>query len=142
MKAKKYLGEIRRQRLNVISLYERIEEINHQMSGLKAIVYDKDRVQVSPSNKMEELFAKMDELSEKFVQANIKYQTAGAKAEQQIKGMPKETQREILTLRYLKDGEDGRQMTFEQIACIMHKSYEWVCHLHGNALREFERMYL
>ena len=142
MTAKEYLTGIRRQRLHVLSLQERLEEIQNQMSGLKAITYDKDRVQVSPSNKREELYLKMDGIAEKFTRAYMKYQLAVQKAERQIGDMPKESQREILTLRYLRDDEHGRQMTFEQIACIMHKSYEGVCHLHGYALNEFERMYL
>ena len=142
MTAKEYLNGVRRQRLHVLSLQERIAEIEIQMQGVKAIAYDKDRVQVSPSNKMEELFIKMDRLSEKFLRELLKYQAAVDKAKRQINEMPKETQREILTLRYLEDDGHGRQMTFEQIACTMHKSYEWVCHLHGYALKEFERMYL
>lgn len=142
MTAKEYLNGIRRKRLHCLSLRERLSEIETQMSGLKAIVYDKDRVQASPSNKMEELFVKYDEITEKFMRSAIKYQKAVEKTERQINDMPKETHREILTLRYLKDDAHGRQMTFEQIACTMHKSYEWVCHLHGHALKEFERMYL
>lgn len=142
MTAKEYLTGIRRKRLHCLSLRERLSEIENQMSGLKAIVYDRDRVQASPSNTMEELFVKYDELTEKFVRASLKYQTAVEKAERQINEMPKEAHREILTLRYLKDDANGRQMTFEQIACVVHKSYEWVCHLHGHALKEFERMYL
>lgn len=142
MTAKEYLTDIRRQRLHCLSLAERLEEIENQVLGLKAITYDKDRVQVSPSNKMEELYVKLDSISEKFARSMIKYQTAVQKAERQIGDMPKETHREILTLRYLRDDDYGRQFTFEQIACIMHKSYEWVCHLHGYALKEFERMYL
>lgn len=142
MKAKEYLTNIRRQRLHALSLHERLEEIHTQMAGVKAITYDKDRVQISPSNTMEELFVKYDALSDKFVRTMLKYNAAVEKAKRQIDEMPKETQREILTLRYLEDGENGRQRTFEEIACIMHKSYEWVCHLHGYALKEFERMYL
>ena len=142
MTAKEYLSGVRRNRLHCRSLGDRLKEIENEMTGLKAITYDRDRVQVSPSNKMEELYIKIDGLSEKFAKALLKYQTSVQKAERQIGDMPKETHREILTLRYLKDGEDGRQMTFEEIACKMHKSYEWVCHLHGHALKEFERMYL
>ena len=142
MTAKEYLSDIRRQRLHVLSLQERLKEIETQMSGIKAITYDKDRIQISPSNKMEELFIKADALSAKFTRSLLKYQAAVEKAKEQINGMPKESQREILMLRYLTDDKNGRQMTFEQIACIMHKSYEWVCHLHGYALKDFERMYL
>ena len=84
----------------------------------------------------------MDEISGRFLRSINQYYKAVEKATKQIAGMPKETHREILTLRYLTDNNDGRQRTFEEIACTMHKSYEWVCHLHGHALREFERMYM
>ena len=142
MTAKEYLTGIRKQRLHCRMLAERIEELNNQAQGLKAITYDKDRVQVSPTNKMEDLVLKMDEISGKFSKSIDRYYKSVEKATKQISDLPKETHREILMLRYMKDDENGRQMTFEQIACIMHKSYEWVCHLHGHALKEFERMFL
>lgn len=141
MTAKEYLTAVRRKRLHCRSLGDRLQELETEMMGLKAITYDKERVQVSPSNKMEELFVKMDAVIDKYGKSLLVYQAAVQKAQEQINEMPKETHREILTLRYLQDDEQGRQMTFEEIACKMHKSYEWVCHLHGHALREFERLY-
>ena len=55
MKAKEYLSQIRNMKDALDRCYDHIEELCHEASGVKAIVYDRDRVQVSPSNKLEEL---------------------------------------------------------------------------------------
>ena len=48
-----------------------------------------------------------------------------------IDAVPDARHRELLRLRYI----DGR--TWEQIAEVMELSYQWICHLHGDALNGF-----
>lgn len=50
--------------------------------------------------------------------------------EKAIKSVPDETLRTLLELRYI----DG--LTWERIAVKLDKSYQWVCELHGRALKK------
>ena len=123
-------------------LEEKRQELEAQAQGMKAIVYDKDRVQTSPQRSMEELVTKMVTLEQKYSKLLWEYHVAYIKTEQQIQGLKNPAHAEVLRLRYMVDDEYGRQMSIERIACEMYKSYEWVRHIHGNALKEFEKMYL
>lgn len=140
MKAKDYLSQIRTMKAALDRCLERIEELYHEASGVKAIVYDKDRVQVSPSNKLEELMAKIDEEAEKWAKLRAKYDREVRKRTDMINRMPKPDHAEILRLRYLEEGRNG-MMTLEEIAVKMHLSFYRTAHLHGEALSEFSRLY-
>ena len=142
MKAKEYLNGIRRKRLHCQTLWERVKELRTQAEGLRAVTYDKDRVQVSPANRMEDTLIKLESITKKYVDALEAYHTELEKARDEIDAMPNEMYREVLILRYMTDDEDGRQMSLEKIACTMHRNFDHVRHIHGNALREFERMFL
>lgn len=141
MTAKEYLGKIQIYRRAIKSTQLRIEELEHQVSGLKAITYDRDRVQVSPENRMEELMIKIDAQAGKMARQIIKYQTELQKRERQIMAMDNPDHAEILRLRYLETDGSGRSMSLEEIACRMHLSYFRVKHLHGEALAAFARRY-
>lgn len=142
MKAKEYLSQIRTMKATLNACRERIEALYHEASGVKAIVYDKDRVQVSPSNKLEELMAKIDEEAEKWTRLRAKYDREVRRRTDMINRMPNATHAEILRLRYLDSDRDGRTLTFEAIAVKMGYSYNRVKHLHGEALEMFRRRYL
>lgn len=141
MTAKEYLGKIQIYRRAIMSTQLRIEELEHQASGLKAITYDRDRVQVSPENRMEELMIKIDAQAGKMARQIIKYQTELQKRERQIMAMDNPDHAEILRLRYLETDGSGRPMSLEEIACYMHLSFYRTAHLHGEALSAFDRRY-
>lgn len=142
MTAKEYLSKIQTYRKAIESTREHIEEMYTEAAGVKAIVYDKDRVQVSPSNKMEELMVCINTEAEKMSRQILKYQTEVQKRIEQIAGMERADHAEILRLRYIDTDNDGRQLSLEWIACMMHMSYDRVRHLHGEALEAFRRKYL
>lgn len=142
MTAKEYLNGIRRKRLHCQMLEEKRAELETQAQGMKAITYDKDRVQTSPRNSMETLVTQMVALEEMYGKVLWEYHTANLKAERQIKSMSNAAYAEVLWKRYMEDDENGRQKSIARISCEMYKSYEWVRHVHGNALREFEKLYL
>lgn len=142
VKAKDYLSQIRTMKDAIDRCYDHIEELYHEASGVKAIVYDKDRVQVSPSNKLEELMARIDEEAEKWARMRVRYDRKLRKVTEQIRRMPNPTHAEILRLRYLDSDKDGRMLTFEAISCRMGYSYGRIKHLHGEALEAFRRRYL
>ena len=55
---------------------------------------------------------------------------ARGEIEKAIKSVPDDTLRILLEHRYI----DG--MTWEQVAVSMHYTYQWVCVLHGRALKQ------
>ena len=142
MTAKEYLSKIQTYRRTVQTYADRIEELYHDASGLRAIVYDKERVQVSPENKLEKIFEKIDREAEKYAKARVRYEVEVQKRVDQISGMDRPEYCEILRLRYVELEEDGNMKTLEQIACMMHLSFWRTAHLHGEALEAFRRRYL
>ena len=142
MTAKEYLSKIQTYRRTVQTYADRIEELYHDASGLRAIVYDKDRVQVSPENKLEKIFEKIDREAEKYAKARVWYEVEVQKRVDQIAEMDRPEYCEILRLRYVELESDGNMKTLEQIACIMHLSFWRTAHLHGEALEAFRRKYL
>ena len=107
MTAKEYLSKIQTYRRAVQTYADRIEELYHDASGLKAIVYNKDRVQVSPENKLEKIFEKIDREAEKYAKARVRYEVEVQKRVDQIAGLDRPEHCEILRLRYVELEEDG-----------------------------------
>ena len=142
MTAKEYLSRIQTYRRAIMSTQLRIEELEHQASGIRAITYDRDRVQVSPENRMEDIMVKIDGQVRKLSKQIMKYQAELSKRERQIMAMENPDHVEILRLRYLDLDDDGRPMTLEEIACCMHRSFYRIAHLHGDALEAFRKKYL
>ena len=142
MTAKEYLLEIRRKKKIMLSLMSRCEELRHQAEGVGAITYDKDKVQVSPEDRMGRLMAQLVDLEKKYAQSIVDYHEAIQTRAEQIEAMDNPVHSEILRLRYLEDDKRGNQMRLEEIAYRMNRSFAWVAHLHGQALEEFRKKYL
>lgn len=143
MTAKEYLSKIQTYRRAVQTYADRIEELYHDASGLKAIVYDKDRVQVSPENKLEKIFEKIDREAEKYAKARLKLEAEVQKRVDQIAGLERAEYAELLRMRYIED------MNLLQITLAMKDkdggqrySYDHVKHMHGWALSAFQKKYL
>ena len=135
MTAKEYLQKIQKYR-QVMEMYsDRIEELYNEAAGLKAIVYDKDRVQVSVTNQMEEVFAQIDAEVQKYVKARMRYEREVRKRIDQIAGLDNDLYARVLTLRYV----DGKR--WEEIACIIGYSFRHVTRIHGQALHAFRMRY-
>lgn len=139
MTAKEYLLEIHKSRRILHTLEQRSEELRTQAEGLKAIVYDKEKVQVSPSNTMEEVIIKLVEVEEEYGRQIVRYHTEMQRRIDQIAAM-RPDYAEILRLRYIEG--NGRPLRLEEIALRMHLSWPRVKHLHGEALEAFRRKWL
>lgn len=142
MTAKEYLSKIQVYRRIMQSYADRIEELYHDASGLKAIVYDKDRVQTSPQNHMEKVFEKIDAEAAKYARARQKYEKEVRKRIEQIEKMEKPIHAELLRWRYIEARRNGRPYTLFDVSKKMHMSFDRVAHLHGEALEAFGRRYL
>ena len=143
MTAKEYLGKIQTYKQIMQTYADRIETLYHDAAGIKAIVYDKDRVQVSPENRFEQIMAKIDAEARKWAAARLKYEKEVQKRVEQIAGMERAEYAELLRMRYI-EGMNLLQITL----AIKDKdggqrySYDHVKHMHGWALAEFQKKYL
>ena len=131
MTAKDYLSKIQAYKQTMQKYADRIEELYADASGLKAIVYDKDRVQTSPEDNMEKIFIQIDAEAQKYVRARLRYERELHKRIDMIGALDNAQHIQILTLRYI----DGKR--WEEIACLMHYSFRHVTRLHGQALAAF-----
>lgn len=135
MTAKEYLQQLDTLRDEIESTNLALEKIFTEASGIKAITYDKDRVQVSPSNHAENFMVKLAELGDEYVQMQMKYKLERDKRIAMINGLSNPIHVRILRKRYI----DGK--TFEEIAVALHYTYRHVTRLHGSALQEFSAKY-
>lgn len=142
MKPKTYLSEIHRLRRMAQRLERKIETLRHRAEGLKGITYDKDKVQTSPANAIEDAVSELVDLESRLAEVSHKYAEAVRIRTDQILDMENAQYAELLYLRYVDDGKNGKGNTLDDVAEEMHYSFKYVRNLHGKALQEFGRMYL
>lgn len=142
MTAKEYLRKVHDMRRRQDRLLERLIELKEQAQGIKAITYDKDRVQTSPVNRFEELMVRLADLETRYAFAIARYNTEIQQIEAQIESLDNADYEEVLRLRYLVKTPNYKPMRLEEIALRMHKSYPRIRHMHGEALEEFRRRFM
>lgn len=135
MTAKEYLNHIKNCYQTMQALYDRLLETRTKIEGLKAITYDRERVQVSPSNKTEELIAQLVETEDQLSQEVREHFEEVVEATKRIYSLESERQIKVLEMRYIKG------MRWQTIADEMEIEYRSVTRLHGKALRSFEKKY-
>jgi hypothetical protein len=135
MTAKEYLLQLDTLRDEIESTNLALEKIFTEAQGIKAIVYDKDKVQVSPDNHSENFMIKLAELGDEYAQMQMKYKLERDKRIAMINSLANPIHVRILRKRYI----DGK--TFEEIAVALHYTYRHVTRLHGSALQEFGAKY-
>lgn len=133
MTAKEYLSKIQTYRQMLAALELRIEELYSKADGLKAITYDKDRVQITVENQFEELVVKLIAEADKWVTLRVKCEREMRKRVERIHKLDNPTYIRLLTLRYIEEKR------WEEIACIMNYTFRHVIRLHGAALADFAR---
>ena len=134
MKAKEYLSKAAYLKRRIKFVSDRIEEIREEMSSPKAIRYDKDMIQSSPSGdiivnymiKLEKEEARLTRLREEYLEKRIEIS-------QRILDVTPGLYSDILYMRYLEE------KSLAVISEELNYSYEWTCRLHGRALIEFSR---
>ena len=99
MTAKDYLSKIQAYKQTMQKYADRIEELYADASGLKAIVYDKDRVQTSPEDNMEKIFIQIDAEAQKYVRARLRYERELHKRIDMIGALDNAQHIQILTIR-------------------------------------------
>lgn len=143
MTAKEYLSKIQIYHRAILSTQLRIEELEHQASGIRAITYDRDKVQTSPENRIEDIMIKVDALTRKLTRQIMKYQSEVMKREKQIAELERAEYAQVLQMKYI-DGMNLLQITLAMRDADggQRYSYDHVKHMHGWALNAFQKKYL
>ena len=139
MTAKEYLSQVIKLKKKAESLTRKEEELRSRAEGLKAIVYDKDKVQVSAIDQMPDAIAELIETQVKLATTIASCYQYIARCEEMIGQLHSVKQAEVLRWRYIEDNA-GRQYYFSEIAEKMDiQDTSTVIKLHKRALKSFQK---
>lgn len=139
MTAKEYLSQVIKLKKKAESLTRKEEELRSRAEGLKAIVYDKDKVQVSAIDQMPDAIAELIETQVKLATTIAACYQYIARCEEMIGQLHSVKQAEVLRWRYIEDNA-GRQYYFSEIAEKMDiQDTSTVIKLHKRALKSFQK---
>lgn len=130
---KDFFRKIRKEQNEIAHLSAMIK--NEELALLpKAIVYDKDKVQVSPDDKFSEVCAKISDMQEELGMSIMRLKEKQIRAELMIRNLEDPDEREVLRWYYLTLYEN-RPLTWQQVAIRMNYYRRHVIRIHGNALQ-------
>lgn len=129
---KDFLKSIRSEQLEIEHLRQMVAETEMCLLP-QAIRYDRDKVQVCPEEKFSLLCAKLGDYEEELGASIAHLLSKKIYAEQLIKQLPDEKEREVLRWYYLTT-ENGQNLTWNQVAIRMNYYERHVKRIHGNAL--------
>lgn len=126
---KEYLRDIKYYRQRLERLKKRRKDIHLEVS-FGSVNISGDRVTSTPENKMEKALIRLSERIE-LIDKDIALMSIEVDDRlKKIESLDKNNHKEVLFKRY------SEYKSFEQIACDMNYSYNYVCSLHGEALKE------
>lgn len=135
MKASEYLGQIKVLTLRIQQKSGELERIRNEASGIRAMAYDSDRVQSSPTDRMPDLVIRCIEIEKEIqedIERNIEFRH---QIIYQIQGMPDLKHVQLLYKKYVE------LKTNPVIAGEMDMAEDTVRKIHTKALQEFTRIY-
>lgn len=136
MRAKEYLSQAAVLKRRIKQIEERIEELRAEVSSPKAIRYDKDMVQSSPTgDALATYVGRLEQEQTELLRLKTEYLERREEIRRRLVNVNPDLYSDILYMRYLE------QKSLGQIADELSYSYEWICRLHGRALQEFTRTY-
>lgn len=138
MTAKEYLNQLRKLMLKTNNKIRQCEDLRSKITFLQGIDYSKDKVQTSAKDQLSETMAVLLDLEDETLGYIEKYSVMYNEAINMINSLSRKEYIEIIKMRYLEN--DTRKRKFEHIACEINYSYVRTCHMHGEALQEFEKM--
>jgi len=135
MSAKQYLRRIRYLDKTISSKLEMIETLHAQVTKTTSVLSETPKPQ-SPEeqDKLAATIAKIVDLKRYLRQELDEFITLKAEAIRLINSLEDSRHRLVLTYRYMNG------YTWEQIAVCMHYTYQWVHRLHGQALKQFDKL--
>lgn len=130
---KDFFRKIRKEQNEIAHLSEMIK--NEELALLpRAIVYDKDKVQVSPEDRFSEVCSKISDMQEELGRSIVRLKEKQVQAELMIRKLEDPDEREVLRWYYLTL-YDNRPLTWQQVAIRMNYYRRHVIRIHGNALQ-------
>lgn len=138
MTAKEYLNQLRKLMLKTNNKIRQCEDIREKVMFLQGIDYRRDKVQSSTQDQLSATMAVLLDLEKETLEYINEYSLMYNNAINIINNLSRREYIVILKMRYLE--EDPKKRKFEHIACEINYSYVRTCHMHGEALQEFERM--
>lgn len=134
MTAKQYLSQAATLKRRIKQIEDRIEEIRTESSSPKAIRYDKDMIQSSPTgDALVNYMIRIEKEERKLYALKTKYLDTYEDIRTRLIAVNPDIYSDLLYMRYLE------QKTLVQISEELSYSYEWTCRLHGRALQAFSR---
>lgn len=136
MTAKRYLQEIYRLNIKIKQRTEQLNELKASASGFRAIDYSADKIQATPSDRMANVIGRCVDLEESVNKLVEEYLYKKNYIINQIQGLD--------DIRYIKILYD-HYVDFKSLDTISKEipyDYNWLCHLHGLALKSFADKYL
>ena len=135
MRAKDYLGQIKKLDMRIGQRITELQQMRDRLSVMTGIDYSRDKIQATPSSgnkQIEELVDFENGILQMInEETKLKHRII---AEIQI--LDNALYADILFRRYVEC------LSFERIACDMGYAYNYVCTVHGNALKAFENKVL
>lgn len=137
MNAKTYLNQLRHYDAVIDRRYAELAELKAKRLMLQSFDYSKDRVKTSANFEggFENSIAKIVDMEKKLDAMTNELIDLREKIARQINALDA-VYADVLYGRYIL------YMSFDAIAKNLHYSYSHTCHLHGWALKEFEKRYL
>ena len=140
MTAKEYLQQLLKYKIQADNKRKQYNNAVKNLKFLQGIDYQRDKVQTSPEDSISVAIANLVDAEREALEAIEKSNELLREGTTRINGLSKKEYVDVLTKRYLQD--DPKERTFEAISCAMGYTYYHTCHLHGEALQEFEQKYL
>lgn len=127
---KQFLYSIRDETAEIRNVQNRINELECQASGLKAITYDKAKVQTSPQDSMTEYVIALEAYRKQLVHKGARLLSKRRQAQDMIDKLSDPMERQVLELYFLSD--DNPRMS--SVAEYMHYSERWTWSIYKTAL--------
>ena len=129
---KNFFRQIRKEQNEIAHLAMLIQQ-EETMLLPKAIVYDKDKVQVSPEDKFSDICARISDMQEELGKSIVKLKVKQMTAERMIRNLSDPDEREVMRWYYMTL-YDNRPLTWQDVAIRMNYYRRHVIRIHGNAL--------
>lgn len=133
--AREYLEQMKAIDVRIQQDLERLEELKHSATGQRAITYDSDKVQVSPSDRLGAAVARYVDLDERINREIDKFVDAKNRVIEQIQGLKDPDHIQILFKVYVQ------YKTLKEAAPEVGYSYGAVLLKHSDALTAFQEKY-
>lgn len=129
---KYFFRQIRKEQNEIAHLTMMIRQ-EEMMLLPKGIVYDKDKVQVSPEDKFSEICARLSDMQEELGQSIMRLKEKQMKAERLIRTLDDPDEREVMRWYYMTT-YNNRPLTWQEVAIRMNYYRRHVIRIHGSAL--------